>query len=76
MELALHCEWQTNCLVWGGEESNGEGSHFVVELLEVGKSAGVDEIRPEMLKAMGKEGVLWLSHVIMVAWDRGETHGD
>ena len=49
---------------------------LAIESLKVGKSAGVDEIRPEMLKAMGKEGVLWLSRVIKVAWERGETPAD
>jgi hypothetical protein len=49
---------------------------LAIQSLKVGKSAGVDEIRPEMLKAMGKEGVLWLSRVIKVAWESGETPGE
>ena len=48
----------------------------MIESLKFGKSAGIDEIRPEMLKAMGKEGVLWVTRVIKVAWERGETPGD
>lgn len=32
---------------------------------------GVKKIRPEMLKALDTEGVLWLSRVINLAWQEG-----
>lgn len=42
-----------------------------VNRLKSGKAAGVDEIRPEMLKALGGEGIAWLTRVFQVAWDCG-----
>ena len=38
----------------------------------VAKPPGVDEIRPEMLKALGVEGLSWLTRLINVAW-KSET---
>ena len=40
------------------------------------KSAGDDEIRPEMLKALTGEGILWLTRVCQVAWKFGQTPRD
>ena len=37
------------------------------------KAAGEDEIRPEMLKALTGEGILWLARVCQVAWKFGKT---
>jgi len=37
------------------------------------KSAGEDEIRPEMLKALNSERILWLTRVCQVAWKFGKT---
>ena len=42
---------------------------LAVKALEAGKaSADCDEIRPEMLKALNRKEVLWLTHVCQVAW--------
>ena len=41
-----------------------------------GKAAGEDEIRPEMLKALIGEGILWLTQVYQVAWKLGKTPRD
>ena len=41
-----------------------------------GKAAGEDEIRPEMLKALTGEGILWLRRVCQVAWKFGKTPRD
>ena len=41
--------------------------------LKSGKAAGVDEIRPEMLKALGSEGISWLTRVFGVAWETGRV---
>ena len=41
-----------------------------------GKAAGEDEIRPEMLKALTGEGILWLTRVCQVAWKFGKTSTD
>lgn len=41
--------------------------------LKTGKSAGADEIRPEMLKATGEDGIAWIQRLFQVAWDTGET---
>ena len=40
------------------------------------KAAGEDEIRPEMLKALTGEGILWLTRVCQVAWKLGKTPRD
>ena len=40
------------------------------------KAAGEDEIRPEMLKALTGEGILWLTQVCQVAWKFGKTPKD
>ena len=47
-----------------------------VRRLKSGKAAGEDEIRPEMLKAMNGEGILWLTRVCQVAWKLGKTPED
>jgi hypothetical protein len=44
-----------------------------IKSLKNGKAAGLDEIRPEMLKALGSSGTIWLTRVIRVAWDSGKT---
>ena len=40
------------------------------------KAAGEDEIRPEMLKALTGEGILWLTRVCQVEWKLGKTPRD
>ena len=40
------------------------------------KATGKDEIRPEMLKALTGEGILWLTRVCQVAWKFGKTPRD
>ena len=47
-----------------------------VRSLKSGKAAGQDEIRPEMLKALSGEGVLWLTRVCQVAWKNGKVPKD
>ena len=47
-----------------------------IHRLKSGKAAGVDEIRPEMLKALGGEGFAWITRVFQVAWDSGEAPMD
>ena len=44
--------------------------------LKSGKAAGEDEIRPEMLKALTGNGVLWLTRVCQVAWKLGRAPKD
>ena len=41
-----------------------------------GKAAGAYEIRPEMLKALTGEGILWLTRVCQVAWKFGKARRD
>ena len=43
----------------------------VVKQLHSGKAPGVDEIHPEILKALGVEGLSWLTCVINIAWKSG-----
>ena len=40
------------------------------------KAAGENENRPEMLKALTGEGILWLARVCQVAWKLGKTPRD
>ena len=40
------------------------------------KAAGEDEIRLEMLKALTKESIFWLTRVCQVAWKFGKTPKD
>ena len=44
--------------------------------IKSGKAVGEDEIRPEMLKALTGEGILWLTRVCQVAWKLGKTPRD
>ena len=44
--------------------------------IKSGKTAGKNEIRPEMLKALAGEGILWLTQVCQVAWKFGKTPRD
>ena len=65
-----------------GEEAESEasGEAPLISLAEVtevvkqlfsGKAPGVDEIRPEMLKALDSVGLLWLTRLYNVAWGSG-----
>ena len=47
-----------------------------VKGIKSGKAAGEDKIRPEMLKALTREGILWLTRVCQVAWKFGKTPRD
>ena len=44
--------------------------------IKSGKTAGEDEIRPEMLKSLAGEGILRLTRVCQVAWKYGQTPRD
>ena len=44
--------------------------------IKSGTAAGEDEIRPEMLKTLTGEGILWLTRVCQVAWKFGKTPRD
>ena len=56
------------------EADGGPSSITLVEVTEVvkqlhsGKAPGVDEIRPEMLKALGVEGLSWMTRLFNIAW--------
>ena len=41
--------------------------------MKSGKAAGEDKIRPEMLKALTGEEILWLTQVCQIAWKFGKT---
>ena len=44
--------------------------------IKSGKAAGEDEIRPEMLKALTREEIPWLTRVCQVPWKHGRTPRD
>ena len=56
------------------EADGGSSSISLVEVTEVvkqlhsGKAPGIDEIRPEMLKALGVEGLSWMTRLFNIAW--------
>ena len=43
----------------------------IVKHLHSGKAPGIDEIRPEMLKALGVEGLSWMTRLFNIAWKSG-----
>ena len=47
-----------------------------IRALKPGKAAGIDEIRPEMLKSLSRHGILWLTRVCRVAWREGRAPVD
>jgi len=47
-----------------------------IKSLKSGKAAGIDEIRPEMLKALNKDGIRWLTRTCGVVWKTGEAPAD
>ena len=49
---------------------------MAIKRIKSGKAAGEDEIRPEMLKALTGEGILWLTRVCQVAKKFGKTPQD
>ena len=50
--------------------SLGEAT-VVVNQHHSGKAPGIDEIPPEMLKALGVEGLSWLTRLFNIAWGSG-----
>ena len=47
-----------------------------IKRIKSGKAVGEDEIRPEMLKALTGEGILWLTRACQVAWKFDKTPRD
>ncbi|KAK0137740.1 hypothetical protein N1851_026044 [Merluccius polli] len=48
----------------------------VVRKLLVGRAPGVDEVRPEFLKALDVVGLSWLTRLCSIAWTSGAVHLD
>ncbi|CAF1534892.1 unnamed protein product [Adineta ricciae] len=49
---------------------------LAIKSLKSGKAAGIDEIRPEMLKALKDGGIRWLTRICGVVWKSGEAPND
>ncbi|MGL4388826.1 MAG: reverse transcriptase domain-containing protein [Brevinema sp.] len=47
-----------------------------IKKLKYGKAAGIDNIKPEMLKAMENEGIQWLHEIINMIWKNGKLPED
>ena len=47
-----------------------------IKSLRSGKAAGIDEIRPEMLKALSPCGTQWLTRICNVVWTTGKAPKD
>lgn len=63
-------------------ESEDPGEYLSISLAEItgvvkkipsSKAPEVDEIRPEMLKALAIVGLSWLTHLFCVLWRSGTT---
>jgi exonuclease III len=61
---------------WGENNPTQAEVEAAIKSLKPGKAAGVDEIRPEMLKALGKGGLRWLTRVLEIAWKTGKVPQD
>lgn len=55
---------------------NMEEISSALQMVRVGRAAGVDEIRPEMLKTMGSDGVAWLLQIFRNIWKNGRCPSD
>ena len=44
-----------------------------IRALKPGKAAGIDEIRPELLKSLSRHSILWFTRVCRVAWREGRA---
>ena len=53
--------------VWGSSLINLGEVIVVVKNLHTGKAPGIDELRPEMLKALGVEGLSWMTRLFDIA---------
>ena len=66
METELECPERTDSITVAEVTT-------AVKALRRGKAAGVDEIRPEMLKALDAVGIAWLTRLFGVVWREGST---
>ena len=63
------------------EADRGSASIPLGEVIEVlkqlysGKAPRIDEIRPEMLKALGVKGLSWLTRLFKIVWKSGTDKG-
>ena len=44
-----------------------------IKALKSGKAAGIDEIRPEMLKSLNCGGINWLTRIYQIVWKTGKA---
>ncbi|CAF3333272.1 unnamed protein product [Rotaria sp. Silwood2] len=47
-----------------------------IKSLKSGKAAGIDEIRPEMLKTLNDDGIRWLTRICGIVWRTGKAPTD
>ena len=47
-----------------------------IRTFKPGKAAGIDEIRPELLKSLSRHCILWRTRVCRVAWREGRAPVD
>jgi len=57
--------------IGGGPSISGAEVAEVVEKLRGGRAPGVDEVRPEFLKALDVVGLSWLTRLCNIAWTSG-----
>ena len=61
---------------WGDKVFTAAEVATAIKGIKSGKAAGEDKIRPEMLKALTGEGILWLTRVCQLVWKFGKTPRD
>jgi len=60
-------------MFWGRGSLTAREVATAIGRLKSRKAAGEEEIRPEMLKALNSEVIIWLTKVCQVAWKLGKT---
>ncbi|TWW77032.1 R2DM Retrovirus-related Pol polyprotein from type II retrotransposable element [Takifugu flavidus] len=71
LSLGRACEEEGPGDLGTGSRISGAEVAEVVKKLLGGKAPGVDEIRPEYLKALDVVGLLWLTRLCNIAWTLG-----
>ena len=59
--------------IYGEDDISLEEVRIAVGKIKCGKAAGVDEVKPELIKYSGETGLRWLHRIISMAWNFREV---